>query len=75
MLKTTGVELELLNDIDMLLFIEKSILGGLIGVGEKRYIKAKDHYLSDFDETKTSTYGMFLDVVNLYGRTMMKKRQ
>ena len=53
MLKTTGVELELLNDIDMLLFIEKSLRGGLNGIGEKRYIKANNHYLSDFDEKKT----------------------
>ena len=29
--------------------------------------------MDDFDNEKPSTYGLFLDVVNLYGRTMMKK--
>ena len=73
MLKTTKVKLDLLSDIDMLLFCERAIRGGLNGIGEKRYMKANNKYLHDFDEGKPSTYGLFLDVVNLYGGTMMKK--
>ena len=73
MLKTTEVKLDLLSDIDMLLFCERAIRGGLNGIGEKRYIKANNKYLDDFDEEKPSTYGLFLDVVNIYGGTMMKK--
>ncbi|XP_075252035.1 uncharacterized protein LOC142344333 [Convolutriloba macropyga] len=73
MLKTTKVKLDLLSDIDMLLFCERAIRGGLNGIGEKRYMKANNKYLNDFDEGKPSTYGLFLDVVNLYGGTMMKK--
>ena len=42
MLKKTQIKLELLSDIDMLLFCEKGIRGGLNGVGEKRYLKAVD---------------------------------
>ena len=36
-------------------------------------MKANNKYLEDFDEEKPSTFGLFLDVVNLYGGTMMKK--
>ena len=75
MLKTTGVELELLSDIDMLLFCEKAVRGGLNGVGEKRYFKANNQYLQDYDEEKPSNYGLFLDIMNLYGGTMMKNCQ
>ena len=35
MLKTTEAELDLLSDIDMLLFCEKAIRRGLNGIGEK----------------------------------------
>ena len=73
MLKTTKVKLDLLSDIDMLLFCERAIRGGLNGIGEKRYMKANNKYLDDFDEEKQSTYGLYLDVVNFYGGTMMKK--
>ena len=73
MLKATKVELEFLSDVDMLLFCEKAIRGGLNGNGEKRFMKAHNPYLPDFDKTKPTTYGLFLDVVNLYGGTMMKK--
>ena len=73
MLKTTEVKLDLLSDIDMLLFCERAIRGGLNGIGEKRYMKANNKFLDNFIEEKPSKYGLFLDVVNLYGGTMMKK--
>ena len=46
MLKTTGVNLELLSDIDMSLFWEKTIRSGLNGIGEKRFMKANNKYVS-----------------------------
>ena len=64
MLKTTKVKLDLLSDIDMLLFCERAIRGGLNGIGEKQYMKANNKYLHDFDEEKPSTHGLFLDVFN-----------
>ena len=73
MLKRTEVKLDLRSHMDTLLFCERAIRGGLNGIGEKRYMKANNKYLDDFNEEKPSTYGLFLDVVNLYGGTMMKK--
>lgn len=71
MLKMIGVEIELFSDIDQLLFCEKAIRGGLNGVGEKRYMKANNKYLPEYDSTLQSTFGLFLDKVNLYGGTMV----
>ena len=73
MLKTTEVKQDLLFDIDMLLFCERTIRGGLNGISEKRYKIANKKYLNAFDKEKPSTYGLFLDVVNLYGGTRTKK--
>ena len=56
MLKTTELKLDLLSDIDMLLFCERAIRGGLKGIGEKRNMKANNKYSDDFDEEKPSTY-------------------
>ncbi|XP_075240282.1 uncharacterized protein LOC142335839 [Convolutriloba macropyga] len=73
MLVTTGVELELLQDYDMLLFCEKAIRGGLNGVGSLRYFKANNKYIPDFKSNETSVFGAFFDVTSLYAGTMMKK--
>ena len=74
MLKTTKTEIVLLTNIDMIPFCEKAIGGGLNGIGEKRYIKINNPYLIDYDSSKTCSYGLFLDVVNLYGGTVTKKK-
>ena len=42
MLKNTEVNLELLPDIDILLFCENAIRGGLTGIGEKRFKRANN---------------------------------
>ena len=65
MLKTAKVQLELLSDVDVLLFCEKAIGGILMELVKKCFMRAKNSCLPDNDEIKPSTYGLFLDVVNL----------
>ena len=72
MLITTKVKIELLDDIDKLLFCEKAIRGGLYGVGSLRFFKANSNYLNTFNEDETSVFGAFFDVTSLYTGIMMK---
>ena len=52
-LKKTGVKLEFLNDIDMLLMVEKEIRGGICQVIH-HYAKRNNKYLKDYDKNKES---------------------
>ena len=71
MLVTTDVELVLLSDVDMLLFCEKAIQGGLNGVGALRHFRANTN-LQNFDRNEKSVFGAFFDVTSLYGGIMKK---
>lgn len=68
-LKMTGVQLELLTDPDMHLFVEKGLRGGIAMISQ-RYANANNRYLSDYDPCQPSNYLMYLDANNLYGWAM-----
>lgn len=72
MLKMTGVKLELLSDMNMVLFVEKGIRGG-VSVITKRYAKANNQYLKNYDPTKEKSFIKYLDANNLYGWSMLQK--
>ena len=65
-LKMTGTELELISDIDMHLFIENGMRGGVSYI-PKRYSKANNKYIKCYDSSKESKYIAYLDANNLYG--------
>ena len=69
MLKMTGLKLEKISDIDKYLFIEKGLSGGISYIA-KRYAKANNKYMNDYDPKKQSTFISYLDMNNLYGWAM-----
>ena len=69
MLKMTDVKLEKISDIDKYLFIEKGLRGGISYIA-KRYTKASNKYMKNYDSKKPSKYILYLDMSNLYGWAM-----
>lgn len=71
-LKTSGVKLELLTDIDMLLMTEKGLRGG-ISMISNRHGKDNNPYMgSDYDEKKPTKYNTYLNANNICGCAMIQ---
>ncbi|XP_074034142.1 uncharacterized protein [Leptinotarsa decemlineata] len=69
MLKYTGCKLQISKDVDMVMFVEKGIRGG-ISVCCNRYSEANNQYMPSYDPTKQFKYLMYFYVNNLYGWAM-----
>ena len=69
LLKMTGVELELLSDPDMYLFIEKGLRGG-VSIITHRKANANNKYMKNYDKSNPSKYILYLDANNLYAWAM-----
>ena len=65
-LKLTGLKLQKVSDIDMYLFIEEGLRGG-ISQTPKRCSEANNKYLKEFDSRKPSEIISYLNMNNLYG--------
>ena len=72
MLISTIVKMGLLEDVDMFLFFERGIRGGINGVGELRHFTANNPHLSTLDRSQKLTFGAFYDITSLYAGTMQK---
>ena len=69
MLKMTKTKLELMSDVDMFLFIEKGMRGGISYIAN-RYGKGNNKYMENYNPEESSKYIMYLDANNLYGWAM-----
>ena len=72
--KKTGVNLESLLDIDMLLMVEKGIRGGFCQAMH-RYAKANNEYINNYDKSIESWYLMYLDANNCMDGRCVKNFQ
>ena len=68
-LKMTGIVLDHIKDIDMYLFFEKGTLGGISYIN-KRYARANNKYMKDYNAGADDSYIMYFDANNLYGWAM-----
>ena len=71
-LKKTGVKLELLTDVDMLLMVEKGIRGGICHV-MLGHEKANNKYMKNYNKDEEESFLEYLDANNLYGWAMSQK--
>lgn len=71
-LKMTGVELELLTDIEQYLMIEKGVRGGVAMI-TSRFAEANNPYIEqNYNPSKPNVYLGYFDMNNLYGGAMIE---
>ena len=71
-LKKTGIKLELLTNVDMLLMVEKGIRGGMCHAIH-RYAKVNNTYMNNYDKNKESSYIQYSEANNLYEWAISQK--
>jgi hypothetical protein len=69
LLKMTGVELDVITDPEMELFISASIRGGVSTITH-RHVTANNPYIEGYDDQLPNSYIAYLDANNLYGHAM-----
>ena len=69
MFKMTDIKLEKISDINKYLLIEKGLRGRISYIA-KKYAKANNKYINEYDPKKPSTFLSYLDMNNLYGWAM-----
>ena len=60
----TGIELDLISDVDMHLFVEKGMRGGISYI-PNRNNKENNKNMQSYDDKKLSKYITYLDANNL----------
>lgn len=73
MLKMSDVRLELLTDVDKLLFCEKAIRGGVTEVVKRRATCNNEYVKETYDVGREKSYLMCFDVNSMYGSVMLEK--
>ena len=71
MLQMTGVKLDLITDIELTM-IEENIRGGVSTINH-RLFTANNQYLSNYNPNIPTSYIMYVDANNLYGKGMSEK--
>ena len=71
MLKMTAVKFEKIFDMELYLFIEKGLRGGISYIA-KRYTEASNKYMKSYDPKKPSKFIIYLNLNNLYGWAMSR---
>lgn len=69
MLKNTGVVLDMIDDVDMLMFFEQGIRGGLTQCS-KRHARANNKYMDSYDPSSPDSYLMYYDINAMYAWAM-----
>ena len=72
LLKKTEITLDLQSDVNMILFIENGIRGG-VSMISNTYGKANNKYMKDYDPNEESKDTTYLDANNLHGWGMSQK--
>ena len=69
MLKMSGVTIELITDVSAYLMVESAVRGGISTISH-RFSRANNKMIPDYDESKPTSYIVYLDMVNLYSYSM-----